>query len=389
MVFLLAVVLLAQNYTQRGFLETRFTLYPQKVANDSARSIGEALVRYEGFYKPIPNLEISGAVDLRIDTHHQVERRWRLGWDDRELQRPSASVRSLRALYNQRGLTIEAGKQFVRWGKTDIVTPSDRFAPRDFLTVLNNEFIATSGIRATLERGSNTIDAVWAPRFTPSRIPLADQRWFSATLPVGKTDFPGAGEAGLRFSHAGLVEYALFLYHGFNHAPAFELKPPTFTLSRFYPKIRVAGADAAVALKWFTLKMEGAYFDSADSRSDDYLQYVLQVERQAGEWSFVGGYAGEVVGERGSAASFDPDRGLTRTLIGRADYTIDASRSVASEVAIRQNGEGAWIRFEYSQAFGQHWRTTAGLGVIRGTAGDFLGQYRRNSNGVVVLRYSF
>ena len=31
---------------------------------------------------------------------------------------------------------MEAGKQLIRWGKTDILNPTDRFAPRDFLTVL-------------------------------------------------------------------------------------------------------------------------------------------------------------------------------------------------------------------------------------------------------------
>jgi hypothetical protein len=48
-----------------------------------------------------------------------------------------------------------------------------------------------------------------------------------------------------------------------------------------------------------------------------------------------------------------------------------------------------YFKPEYSQAFGQHWRATAGFAFIRGSEGDFLGQYRRNSHAIFRLRYSF
>jgi hypothetical protein len=52
-------------------------------------------------------------------------------------------------------------------------------------------------------------------------------------------------------------------------------------------------------------------------------------------------------------------------------------------------GPSSFLRFEYSQAAGQHWRTTAGATWIRGDITDFLGQYRRNSYFSLTLRYSF
>jgi hypothetical protein len=104
---------------------------------------------------------------------------------------------------------------------------------------------------------------------------------------------------------------------------------------------------------------------------------------------FVGGYAGEVVTRRRAAMTFAPDRGLTRSLVGRASYTIDTNRSVAVEGAVRQDGDGAYAKGEYSHAHGQHWRATIGGTLIRGAPGDFLGQYRRNSHASFALRYSF
>jgi hypothetical protein len=159
---------------------------------------------------------------------------------------------------------------------------------------------------------------------------------------------------------------------------------------RFYPKMLMIGGDFAIPTRFFTVKAEGAHFGSSDDRADEYALYVLQLERQSGEWFFVGGYAGEAVTRRGSsAAEFAPDRGLTKTFLGRAGYTLDANRTFAFETAIRQNGEGLWMKGEYSQLLGQHWRATVGVTAIAGEMDDFLGQYGRNYHGVLVLRYSF
>lgn len=149
------------------------------------------------------------------------------------------------------------------------------------------------------------------------------------------------------------------------------------------------GGDAAMPLRWFTVKGEAAWFGSSTRTADEYVLYVVQLERQVGEWVFVGGYAGENVTARRSTLTFAPDRGLTRAVLARAAYTIDPNRSVALETAVRQDGDGMWLKGEYSQTFGQHWRATAGFAWIRGAASDFLGQYRRNSHTFVTMRYSF
>ena len=95
-------------------------------------------------------------IDVKMDSHHQTEREFRFDWQDRSRKRPLLSLRRLSAQYHRAGLTLEAGKQFVRWGRTDIVNPTDRFAPRDFLTVVDNEFLGIEAVRGTYEQGSNT-----------------------------------------------------------------------------------------------------------------------------------------------------------------------------------------------------------------------------------------
>jgi len=116
---------------------------------------------------------------------------------------------------------------------------------------------------------------------------------------------------------------------------------------------------------------------------------VVQLERQVGEWSLVGGYAGQATTEHRSAVGFSPVRGFARSLVGHATYTIDTNRSLTLETVVRQNGAGAWLRAEYSQAFGQHVRATAGYSLIRGDPTDFIGQYQRNSHAMVTVRYTW
>ena len=163
----------------------------------------------------------------------------------------------------------------------------------------------------------------------------------------------------------------------------------TVDIRRVYPSLRTYGADVALPTKWLTIKGETAYFQSSSASSDEYVLYVVQVERQTGEWLVVGGYAGEVVTLRRALLTFAPDRGMTRSFVGRASYTIDTNRSLAFETAVRQTGDGFYARGEYSQAHGEHWRTTIAAAAIAGHSDDFLGQYRHNSHVTASVRYSF
>jgi hypothetical protein len=398
---LLSLPVAAQNFTQRGFLESSLSLYPNTAPNDSSHAIDDSLFRYEASYKAASWLRLSGSFDARFDTHEQVERTARLDWQDRSLRRPALSLREFNATITKGKLTAEFGKQFIRWGKADILNPTDRFAPKDFLTVTDPDFLAVLAARVTYDTGSNSFDFVWQPRFTPSRTPLINERW-TVLPPVADglaltdlgSEFPGRSAFGARWNYVGSgYEVSASFYDGFNSLPVFQgsFNPQTYTIDyvRTYPALRLYGADAAVPLRWFTVKTEAAYYTSPDRQQDEYVIYVLQFERQIKELSIVAGYAGDAITARTPTLQFSPELGFARAILAHAQYTIDSNRSVAVDAAVRQNGRGSWLRAEYSQAFGQHWRGTAGYSWIRGDDSDFLGQYHRNSFALLALRYSF
>jgi hypothetical protein len=400
----------AQTVTQKGFLDLKAVAYPQQTTADDTQATADLLIRHEASARPVSWLKAVGAVDLRADTHQQTA--WKaISWSDRDTRRPLVAVRRLDVTVNRGAVTFSAGKQFIRWGKTDLVNPTDRFAPRDFVTVFDNEYVAVTSARLTAGSDASMFDLVVA-RFTPSRIPLIGSRWSGTANEVsvlavedGGALFPTRPQLGLRWSHVGSgYEMSLSAFTGNNHMPlvAAAVVGPSRTgalpspglvthieFTRRYPEIRMLGGDVAVPTAWLVVKGEVAYITSPDATADEFVLYVVQAERQLGEWLLVAGYAGEAVTTRRTPSGFAFDRSLTKAVLARASYTIDANRSAALDAAVRQDGSGSWLRAECSQGVGQHLRVTAQATWIRGDRTNFFGRYNRNSNLALTVRYSY
>jgi hypothetical protein len=386
--------------SQRGFIEVRGFGFPETAPNDASRSLGDVLLRQEAFLKPARWLQFSLGVDLRASSQEGVEEEWRLDLEDRGLLRPRAAIRRLAVALTSRHFSLDLGKQFIRWGRADILSPVDRFAPRDYLNVIDSEFLPVLGARASIRAGGETFELVWVPQMTPSRTPLLGRRWTVVPPAAAGFDlvdqgavYPGKSQQGVRWSHAGRFEMGLSVFDGFNHLPAIDAAVDpgsgTVALTRSYPALRTYGGEFAVPTSLFTLKGEAAWFTSPTSPHEEYVLYVVEVERQTGEWLLDLGYAGEVVTQARDVTSFAAERGVADAIIGRASYTIDPRRSLDIEGAARRNGGGLYVKGEYSQTFGRHWRLTLAAAGIGGDDDDFLGQYRRNSHASATLRLSY
>jgi hypothetical protein len=315
--------------------------------------------------------------------------------------RPRVALRRLSATFSHSGFTFDVGKQFIRWGRADVIYPTDRFAPRDYLNVLNAEVLPVIAARPSLQIGTETVEAIWTLQPTPSRLPLFTQRWAplpeaarSLTIVDAGSIVPDRPQYGLRWRHTGpKLETALSYFDGANHLPNVlaHVTPAEgrLELLRVFPAIRMLGGDVAVPTSWLTWKFEAAYVTSPKQETEEYFLYVIEVERQIGEWLLDFGYAGDHTTEEYAVPVFSPDRGMARSVIGRASYTVDPRRTVVLEGAVRQNADGVFARAEYSQTFGQHTRLTLAGVAIGGDRTDFLGQYRDNSHVSAGLRFSF
>lgn len=411
-----------------GFVEATGFLFPRQAPNDDTQAVGDALWRQEAIVKPASWLQLAAGLDLKVNTHDQVDDVWRVDFEDRGLRPSPLTMRRLSATITAGSLSFDLGKQFIRWARTDVLNPIDRFAPRDFMNVLDADYLAVTGVRTSLQLGPETFEAVWVPQLTPSRMPLLTQRW--TVLPAEATgvsivdrgsQFPARSQAGARWRHiGGRVEAGLSYFDGFNHLPEIEVRPldllgSSVSVTRVFPRIRTYGLEFGIPTGWIAIKGEGAYFTSPNRTFDEYGLYVLELERQVGEWLLTVGYAGETRGSGlGSADSglgsgdsglgtgdsgvetpvllrvpFDPERGLARSIIGRVSYTVDPRRSIVLETVGRQDGGGFYLKGEYSQAMGEFWRATFSQIIITGDEDDFIGQFNRNSHFVVALRVSY
>ena len=390
------------DFKQKGYFESYLRAFPQTTDNDSGQAVADSRFVYEPSYTTgNKQLTFFASLETEIDSHHQTDRDLEFSWWDRSERRPLFSVRRLSALYRKGILTAEFGKQFIRWGKTDILNPTDRFTPKDYVSVIDTEYLAVTAARFTVEKNANTLDLVYVPRFTPSRAPLVDQRWLPFPANVGNIPittsaiYPSGSQFGIRFGRVEKnIEYSFSYFDGYNTLPIFQPQilsevPPRVNLLRTYAKLRAGGGDFALPLRWFTVKSEAEMLSSPTAALDEYALYVVQFERQLKEWLFVGGYTGDAITRHGAPFQFAADRGLARAVIGRAQWTIDPNRNLAFEAVVRQNGQGMYGKAEYSQTFKQHWRATVSMVGIGGSSTDFLGQYHHNSFGSIVLRYSF
>jgi hypothetical protein len=390
----------AQTVSHQATVDARTRLFLQDTANDPTQVAGDLLVRDELFVAPSRWLQLAAGVDLRVGSDDEVAERWRFDVEDRRLRRPRLSLRRLSAALNGGGFSVDIGKQFIRWARTDVLNPMDRFAPRDFLHVVDSEFLPVIAVRPSLQAGSEQFEAVWTPQLTPSRMPLIDQRWTvlppeasGITIDDEGFRFPRRSQFGARWRHAGTrLETGLAFFDGFNHLPDIEVlqrSDRVVALTRVFPRLRMYGGDFAIPAAWFTMKAEAGYFVSPDDAVGDYGLYVLEIERQTGEWLLTGGYAGEIVTRAETRLAFDAERGLARSFIGRAAYTVDPQRTVTVEGAVRRDGDGLYAKGEYSQAIGQYWRVVLAGVALAGEDDDFLGQFHRNSHVAVTLRFSF
>ena len=270
----------AQTISQRGFVEGSGVFFPQEAPNDPTRdrrrssSARDERVRQAGAV---------AAVGRRPRRARELARSGRrlAGAStsrDRGVRRPRLSVRRLSATVHARTARRSiVGKQFIRWGKTDIVTPTDRFAPRDFLNVVDNDFLAVTGARAVDSardrRRSRRVGAALHAEPRAAARPALDRRARRRRRTSRSSTRARRSRRDRRSASAGATsatgfEYSLSFFDGFNHLPNIDVARPDPVPARHRRRARATRRSGRTAptrrcrRRWFTIKGEAAYFTS-------------------------------------------------------------------------------------------------------------------------------
>ena len=224
----------------------------------------------------------------------------------------------------------------------------------------------------------HTFEAVWVPRFTPSRIPLLDQRWTAlppTPAPITVVDvgavFPTARRRhSLEPRRATRLEYSLSFFDGFNHLPNID--------ARAGAAARRVQARAPLSDDAIVRRRRGRA-DAAGSRSKAKAAYFTSTIRRRPTSTCCTWSSWSARPASGCSSAAMPAKRVTRPRASatfRARPRADAGRSSAarrtrsiriaasrSKARCAQNGDGVYVKAEYSQARGQHWRATV-AGVV-------------------------
>jgi hypothetical protein len=188
-------------------------------------------------------------------------------------------------------LDLRAGIQRFAWGRLDEYPPNDLLNPWDYTRFLRKPLedrkIGVPSLSATLNQNDWAFETVWVPVMVPYRLPMPYERWSGATLALTNAqavpnavirpqepDLPerkfDTSNIGIRVKHAGEVEWALNLFHGYDPRPVFKTTAlsivPQGGLIVIDPgyvpdfhRITTAGLDAAVIKGDLSLRAEVSY----------------------------------------------------------------------------------------------------------------------------------
>lgn len=172
-------------------------------------------------------------------------------------------------------LDVRVGKQQIIWGKADGVFITDIVSPKDLSRFLIPDFeelrLAVTGAKFNLHTGTQGLELVWLPWFTPSVTPSASGIW-APTLPFATTPIiqPGTlpgfnlgnSEYFARYSWMGSsLDVSLMGGWFWNDTPAFKVVSlvPLKVKPEYY-QLAAGGYAASGALGPFILRSEGALY---------------------------------------------------------------------------------------------------------------------------------
>ncbi len=188
-------------------------------------------------------------------------------------------------------LDLRAGIQRFAWGQLDEYPPNDLLNPWDYtqflLKPLEDRKIGVPSLSAAFGAAGWTYETVWVPMLVPYRLPMPYERWAgtsivsmiaqsvtNAEIVPQEPNLPDRkienSSVGLRIKHAGEIEWAVNLFHGYDPRPVFKTTSlsiiPQVTKINVDPgyvpdfhKINVIGMDAAAVKGDLSLRAEAAY----------------------------------------------------------------------------------------------------------------------------------
>lgn len=319
---------------------------------------------------------------------------------------------------------LRLGKQFIFWGRTDWINPTDNITPWDFQNItaeIEDYRLPVGAVKLDAYPGNWTIEAVLVPLFKPNRVEMR----FGPSLGGLPVDLqpPGLPDSrlrnwqfGLRISgYASGFDFSASYWQGYDLFPAVHMRPVTgaqgrpeaVRIQQQFHRQRVLGADFARSFGRWTVKGEAGYFRTADPAGENifiknpHLQYVLGLEfAAASDLTLNAQFVQDILFRYSRATEL---RRWQRIGIPAAHLSERVSHSLSAR--LQYKGGGTWsfqlisvlnlahddyfvlpiVKYEFTDGINLY----AGAAIFGGPAGSVFGRSKRFSRAFLEVKYSF
>jgi hypothetical protein len=306
--------------------------------------------------------------------------------------------------YSNDILTVLVGKQIFDWSVTDTVSPSDNLSPRDWTDLIEWERIGIPAINIKVGQ-DHYLQAVYVPFFTPSKLPLINERWIPESSPslITPEDLPDKtrGQFAVRTgTTAHSIDFALTYFNGFSFSPALFVAPAgngnLGTESEYFNE-QVVSASISTVIENTAMRAEIGYFDQ--NGEEDFFQYVIGADR---EWSNIISppdsfyalvqYVNAV--KTGGVSLSNPEltdfrQVFNNSIMSRLKYTFPGGRwAIKLEGALDLGRFDSYVEPAVVLTLNS-FEIEAGISIISGEEGTFWGSFDKNDRLFLTTKYSF
>ncbi|MFH2130501.1 MAG: DUF1302 family protein [bacterium] len=315
---------------------------------------------------------------------------------------------------------IRIGKQQIVWGKADGVFITDVISPKDLSEYLLPDFeeirMGVQALKVDYYMGNNSLEFVWVPDFTPTRMPAEDSIWYvQRSFPVtpvfdySKQKVPsnfGNSELFLKFSAmTSLIDFEVMAGSMWDDDPTLHVTQsmststgqPVLTVTPEHHRLELAGGSFSTALGGMVFRGEsayyrGKYFNSEDPAlkdrvvKKDYAHFLLGLDFTLLDIRMSAQFIERQIQDFDESIVND-EREDTVTFLMSRDFLRETLKlELFSYIGLNDNG--SLIRPKVSYDLFDGFQIVAGLNIFNGNKGTY-GQYDANDMIYSKIKYSF
>ena len=317
-------------------------------------------------------------------------------------------------------LDLRLGKQFIFWGKTDWINPTDNINPWDYKNIsaeIEDYRIPVTALKADAYLGQFDLEAVVVPHFIPHLIPMEmpdtmgifPVHDLGTVLPANKLS---EAEFGFRLkSSLRNVDYSLSYYNGHDKFPSVEVSfdpmGRQFLRQISYHPYQVFGGDFITTFNKFAVKGEAAYIltDDRDGRDifvkNPHLQYVVGMDYmginkltlnlqfvQTLLFRYDEAYERTQYQQLGMPLEMLPDK-HSESLSSRIQYQLADFTSFQLITVLNLKDMDYFVLPILNYAFMDGVNIYAGATIFQGPEGSVFGRNEKFSRAFLEVKYSF